>query len=94
VDVVSGIDPASLEVCVVASDGRCGPNLAPRADPAGIVSITFREPITNPDVEVRARVRDLAGNETQVQHTMDWLIRNTVPGRQTATSAVPGVSRR
>jgi hydrazine synthase alpha subunit-like protein/WD40 repeat protein len=93
-DVVSGIDPASLEVCVVAGDGRCGPNLAPRADPAGIVSITFRDPITNPDVEVRARVRDLAGNETQVQHTIGWLIRNTVPGRQTATSAAPGVFRR
>jgi hydrazine synthase alpha subunit-like protein len=94
VDVISGIDQASLEVCVVAGDGRCGPNLAPRADPAGVVSISLREPIINPDVEVRARVRDLAGNETQVQRTVDWLIRNTVPGRQTATPEGSGVSRR
>jgi hypothetical protein len=76
-DVVSGLDRNSLEVCIVRAGSECGPNLASRADPHGIVSIMLPEPITDPDVEVRASVRDLAGNRTELRRTIAWLLRNT-----------------
>ncbi|MGH7315384.1 MAG: hypothetical protein ACREJS_03910, partial [Candidatus Rokuibacteriota bacterium] len=82
-DVVSGVDPTSLEVCVVASSGRCGPNLAPTAEPHGVVSIRLPAPLgpADADVEIRARIRDRAGNQTEAQHTVRWLLENTVPTR-------------
>jgi hypothetical protein len=75
VDVVSGVDPASLEVCIMRG-ARCGQNLAPRAAPHGVVTIALPEPLgeTHGGLEIRARVRDRAGNSTELQYTVRWLL--------------------
>lgn len=78
-DVPSGIDPASLEVCVVDGDGGCGPNLASMAAMHDAVEIALATPLADPDVEVRARVRDRAGNETVLQKTVRWLLGMSPP---------------
>jgi hypothetical protein len=71
VDVYSGIDPASLVVCVVGPNDTCGPNLAPPAEPHGVVAIPVA--LGDPDEEVEARVSDMAGNTTVVRRTVRWL---------------------
>ncbi len=77
-DVPSGIDPASLVVCVV--DGAtCGPNLATMAAMHDAVEIRLATPLTNPETEIRARVRDRAGNETVLQKTVRWLLGMSPP---------------
>lgn len=75
-DVPSGIDPASLEVCVLdgASDGGCGPNLATAAAMHDAIELALSTPLRDPEQQVRARVRDRAGNETVVQYTVRWLL--------------------
>ncbi|MFO0556791.1 MAG: hypothetical protein U0269_02110 [Polyangiales bacterium] len=79
IDVPSGIDPASLEVCVVEGDAGCGPNLATMAAMHDAVEIRLSAPLTNPETEVRARVRDRAGNETVLQKTVRWLLGMSPP---------------
>lgn len=79
VDVGSGIDTDSLSVCVLEGSLGCGPNLASRAESHGVLAITLDAPLSDPDVEVRARVRDLAGNETEVQRTVAWLLNAPPP---------------
>jgi hypothetical protein len=76
VDVPTGIDTTSLEVCVFDRSGRCGPNLAPPASPHGVVAITLPERLSDPDVQVRTRVRDRAGNLTEETRTVGWLLAN------------------
>lgn len=89
VDVPSGIDPGSLEVCLFYSSGGCGPNIAPRAAPHGVVRITLPSPLSDPDVEVRVRVKDLAGNSTSEQRTVGWLLRNATTSAPRSTLSGP-----
>jgi MYXO-CTERM domain-containing protein len=43
------------------------------------VRVTLDAPLSDPEVEVRARVSDLAGNETVVRRTVAWLLRAPPP---------------
>jgi hypothetical protein len=74
VDVGSGIDTATLEVCVIGTSGACEANLAPAASPHGVVPIVLETALSDSELEVLARVRDLAGNETEVRRTIPWLL--------------------
>jgi hypothetical protein len=77
--VPSGINPGSLVVCRVDAGGGCGPNLAPAAQPHGVVDIPFTPPLGDPEQELRIEVRDHAGNRSQRQHTVRWLIAQGSP---------------
>jgi hypothetical protein len=80
VDVPSGIDPASLEVCVLDASGACGANLASSGGAMhDVVEVALATPLTDPEIEVRARVRDVAGNETEVRRTVRALLGSTPP---------------
>lgn len=79
VDVPSGIDTATLEVCVLASDGSCGPDLAGDAESHGVLVIPLTEPLTDLDTEVRARVADLEGNITELRRTVRYLMDSPPP---------------
>ncbi len=83
VDVPSGIDPASLVVCVVGPNDTCGPNLAPPAEKHGVVTIPVS--LSDPDAEVEARVSDLAGNTTTVRRTVSALQAPKMPPGGTDT---------
>lgn len=75
-DVGSGIDLASLRVCVAVNGmPPCGPNLAGRANPAGVISITLATPLVNGRDEVWAEVSDLEGNKTTSQLTVSFMSR-------------------
>jgi hypothetical protein len=76
VDVTSGIDPATLRVCVAEGPGDCGPNLAPRAKPHGVVFLPLTKPLGDSEIEIRAQVSDRAGNQTEVRRTARWLMDN------------------
>ncbi|MCB9611171.1 MAG: hypothetical protein H6722_01815 [Sandaracinus sp.] len=78
VDLGEGVDEASLSVCVLEGD-TCGLDLSTPANAHGVVRIALDAPLSNPDVEVEARVRDLAGNETVVRRTVAWLLRAPPP---------------
>ena len=95
VDVASGIRAESLEVCVAGRDGRCGPNLAPRAEPHGVVAIQLFPVLSDPDLEIRARVRDQAGNLTEERRTVRWLLEvaRTASGRSPALTGSKAGSR-
>ncbi len=79
VDVPSGIDTKTLEVCVVDAMGGCGPNLAPEAAPHDVIEIALPNAFTEANTEVRARVLDLAGNERIVQRTIGWFLNAPPP---------------
>lgn len=80
VDIPSGIDVATLEVCVLDDAGACAQTLqSGGAMPHGVLEIPLASPLVDHDVEVRARVRDLAGNETEVQRTVRWLLDSPLP---------------
>ncbi len=81
-DVGSGVDVGSLEVCVVDLGGGCGGNLAPAAAPHGIVTIELDGPWADVDMEVRATVRDLAGQSAELQYSIGWFL--SLPPRQPA----------
>lgn len=83
VDVPSGIEPTSLTVCVVAADGTCGPDLAGDADPHGVVAISLPTALTDPDVEVEARVSDKAGNQSVLRRTVRRLLDTPPPAPET-----------
>jgi hypothetical protein len=90
VDVGSGVDPASLTVCIAASaDGACGPNMAGPADPAGVVTLTLAAPLTNPDTEVRASIEDLAGHLTEVRRTVRYLLALPAPSEVVPDGGIP-----
>jgi hypothetical protein len=91
-DVLSGIDPDSLEVCLASSaEASCSHRLTVRAEPAGVAAVALRDRTVDLRTEVRASVRDRSGNRTEVRHTVEWLLRNTagVVGRSRAVSATP-----
>lgn len=79
VDVPSGIDAASLEVCVLVDD-VCQQTFTPAAEPHGTTRIELSSPISDVSTEVRATVRDLAGNATTVQITIGRLLDAPPPG--------------
>lgn len=60
VDLGSGVDPNSLEVCLLP-DGACGTLLATEAHPHGIVRVNLPAPLNDAEQVVRARVSDHAG---------------------------------
>lgn len=74
VDVASGVRPESLEVCIAPRDSACGPNIAPHAEPHAVVVIRLSPTLGDPDLEIRARIRDHAGNETEERRTVRWLL--------------------
>jgi hypothetical protein len=78
-DVVSGIDPRSLQVCLAPPGRPCGPNLARAAEPHGVVVLPLPG-APAPDAEIHARVADRAGNVVEERRTIAWLLRN-VPAR-------------
>jgi hypothetical protein len=79
VDVPSGIERSSLVVCVLDGAGTCGPNLATAAQMHDVTEIALSPVLTDPDTEVLARVRDVAGNETEVRRTISSLLGSTPP---------------
>jgi hypothetical protein len=80
VDIPSGIDPASLVVCIVDETGACATMLAEGgALPHDVLEIPLATSLTDPDVEVLARVRDIAGNETELRRTVRWLLDSPLP---------------
>ena len=79
-DVGSGIDVGSLTACVVPSgSSTCGPNLAGAAAAAGVVTLALASPLADPDAEVWASVKDLAGHVTEVHRTVRYLLSLPAP---------------
>ncbi|MGH1341813.1 MAG: MYXO-CTERM sorting domain-containing protein [Nannocystales bacterium] len=68
VDVGSGIDSTSLEVCRVEASGACTSIPTPDADEAGVVQVPLDA--IDADTEVRVRVLDRAGNATELERTV------------------------
>lgn len=78
VDMPSGIDVDSLLVCVLDASGECTMMLAEGgAMEHDVLEIPVS--LSDPEVEVLARVRDLAGNETEVRRTVRWLLDSPLP---------------
>ena len=73
-DTGSGIDPASLTVCVAPAGAPCGPNLAGKAEVAGVSTIQLASPLADLDAEVVATVKDLAGNVREARKTVRFLL--------------------
>jgi len=97
VDIPSGIDVDSLEVCILDAAGGCATMLAEGGAMAhDVLEIPIDGGLSDPDIEVRARVRDLAGNETEVRRTVRWLLDSPLPpdpgGADTGTDGGGGSS--
>jgi hypothetical protein len=79
-DIGAGIDPASLEVCVLAPGTRdCETTLDADAAMYGVVALPLEPPLDDPDREVLARVTDVAGNVTESIRTVRWLLSAPTP---------------
>ncbi|MDR4518177.1 MAG: Ig-like domain-containing protein [Nitrosomonas sp.] len=91
VDLGSGINPNSLMVCILGTDGSCN-NLAGAAEKHGVTVVDLGGALSDPDVEIYARVSDLAGNTTEVYRSVSWFLNNTsgVPG--TGDTKAPNIS--
>lgn len=70
-DVGTGIDPSTLEVCMIAEAGACTTLAAPPAAVAGTVEIPLHE--QDDGAELRITVADRAGNQTRVTRTVKAL---------------------
>jgi len=81
VDLGAGINPASLNVCLV-SGGTCGSNLAGTAEMHGIATINLGTAISDPNQVIRATVTDAASpaNTTQVEYTAGYLMSISLDG--------------
>jgi hypothetical protein len=87
VDIPSGIDTASLVVCILDAAGSCATMLAQGgAAEHDVLEIPVAGGLSDPEVEVLARVRDLAGNETEVRRTVRWLLDSPLPPDPEETS--------
>jgi hypothetical protein len=73
VDLGSGIDPGSLWVCARGSDGSCS-NRAGAAEKHGVTLVDLGSSLSDPNTEIYARVRDLAGNTTEVYRSVGYLV--------------------
>ncbi|UXI70530.1 hypothetical protein [Tahibacter amnicola] len=78
VDVPTGIDPASLRVCIADGNGVCGPNLATGGVNHGVVTVPFANALTTPLQEIEVRVLDRAGNETIIRRTVQSLLHDLI----------------
>ncbi len=78
-DLGSGIDPSTLELCILDASGHCGAPIVLDAAPHGVITHRLASPLTDPDTEVRARVSDREGNETVAQRTVRWLLNAPPP---------------
>ena len=72
VDLGSGALPSSLKVCINDNSPGCT-NIAPSANPHGIVNIVLASALTDSDDTVFASISDIAGNTTQVEFTGEHL---------------------
>jgi MYXO-CTERM domain-containing protein len=90
-DVGQGIDPDSLTACIIPTPGaECGPNLAGKAAPSGVTTITLDSPLSDLDAEVWVTVKDRAGNLTEARRTVRFLLALPPPtpeGSATSTGA-------
>ena len=79
VDLGSGINVESLVVCVVAKGGACinQDNNIPGliAEKHGVTSVLLGSALSDPMAEVVVRIQDLAGNETEVRRSLNWLLK-------------------
>ncbi|RYE77352.1 MAG: hypothetical protein EOO74_07025 [Myxococcales bacterium] len=87
VDAGSGIDPDSLQVCVATAGGACGPNLASKAELAGVTTIPLAQPLADLDAEVVASVKDRAGNVREARYTVRFLLALPPPPPPTSGGA-------
>jgi hypothetical protein len=78
-DLGSGVATGSLEVCVLDEGDSCAIDLRREAALAGTVVIPLDRPLDDPEVEVEARVTDVAGNLTVVRRTVRWLLGSAAP---------------
>ncbi|MDC8444745.1 MAG: Ig-like domain-containing protein, partial [Nitrosomonas sp.] len=76
VDLGSGIDPGSLRVCVRGSDGSCS-NRAGTAEKHGVTLVDLGTSLSDPNTEIYASVRDLAGNTTEVFRSVGWFLNSS-----------------
>ncbi|VAW42191.1 hypothetical protein MNBD_GAMMA01-1589 [hydrothermal vent metagenome] len=74
VDIGSGINVASLVVCVLDSNDTCLSNLATTAQMSGITTIPLTTVLDDPNTKLYASVEDLTGNITEVHRTIKWFI--------------------
>lgn len=74
-DVGSGIDPTSLTVCIYSPQRKCQ-HVPRKSDAHEIVTLVFKEPITDMDTEIEAIIKDKAGNITSAKWTINWLLAN------------------
>ncbi len=80
-DIGDGIDPDSLSACVIPKPGEaCGPNLAGKAELAGVATVALASPLSNPDAEVWVTVKDRAGNMSEGRYTVRFLLALPPPG--------------
>ena len=86
VDLGAGINPASLNVCLV-SGGSCGSNLAGTAEMHGMHTITLDTAISDPNQIIRASVSDTATspNTTTVEFTAGYLMSTALSGNPDVT---------
>ncbi len=74
-DVGSGIEPGTLNVCVVHENaGGCAVVSAPAAAMAGIVEVPLPSALTEPTDELEVSVGDDAGNTTKLRHSVRYLL--------------------
>lgn len=90
VDTGAGIEPDSLTVCITPPQGECGPNIAPKAAEAGVVTIPLSPALSDPDTEVVASVKDRAGNVRDVRYTVRYLL--SLPPPEVPGGETPGGS--
>lgn len=72
VDIGSGIDPSSLNVCILDTTEQCN-NIANEAQKSGVTTLEFNEALNDPTTEMLISVKDMAGNKTEVRRTIGYL---------------------
>ncbi|KGJ96794.1 Ig-like domain-containing protein [Colwellia psychrerythraea] len=72
VDIGSGINPASLVVCVLDSQDNCT-NIAANAEMSGVIILDLNQTLTDPTIEILASVEDVTGNKTEIRRTVGFL---------------------
>lgn len=74
VDLGSGVAPETLELCVLDEAGACAVTLPATAEMHGVLTIALETPLSDPEVEVQARVEDAAGNASVLRRTVRYLL--------------------
>lgn len=76
-DAISGIDPHSLELCVLNSNGKCAAPISAAAESAGVTTISLPAGLSDPNIEIGFQVKDQQGNQTRVRWTVGWLVKRS-----------------